>query len=392
MQSLLLPFFIINYFSDNLEYQIVDINNASYEELSSIPLITDEDIKKILRQRPYRSFDEFADSLNLTLLERNALKNYVFISRMKRNRIGFLISSKYDSIIELRYSTFLNYKNFTLKVYRNKAYFGYKYFYFGNLRILKGVGLISSGNYRNNLGTSIYFSENFGGFLNYKELNIFLDSSKNYLFLYSFRNNYIGFLGKENFNIVFGFNYKFLSFELLKSQNYLNYAYSLNFSNEMIGIRISYKRSFENYWDYRDTIENYYIATRFRYSQFKFYSRFSNNYQYHSINYNITDGSNLELRLSKSSYKLEFENEEGLEFAIFDENAIKIGYKFISIYQYKDVSSICDEYIPLYGCYVRLSESENYEFAIHLRYKFLSIFATKNYLYFWVRFTYLTIL
>ncbi len=385
MQSLLLLFFIINYFSDSLEYQIIDINNASYEELSSIPFFTDEDIKKILKERPYKSFNEFADSLNLSPLERQALKNYVFVSKAKRNKIGFLISSKYDSILDVRYSTFLSYRDLMLKAYRNKVYLGYKYFYFGNFRISKGIGLISASNYRNNIGTAIYFSENFSAFLNYRKLNIFLDNLKNYLLLYSFRNAYIGFLGKENFNIVFGFNYKFFSIELLKSQNYLNYAYSINFSNEMINIRLSYKRIFENYWDYRDTIENYYIATRFRYSQFSVYSRFSNNYQYHSINYNIIDGSKLELRLSKSSYKLEFENEEGLEFAIFKENAIKIGYKFISVYQYKNISSICDEYIPLYSCYIKLSKNEGYDFAIVYRYKFFGIFATKNYLYFWIK-------
>jgi len=68
---------------DSLEIQTIDINNAKYEELNSIPFFTEEDIKKILKQRPYYSFNEFAESLKLSSIEREILRNYIFISKKK---------------------------------------------------------------------------------------------------------------------------------------------------------------------------------------------------------------------------------------------------------------------------------------------------------------------
>ncbi|MEO0153763.1 MAG: hypothetical protein ABIL24_08720 [candidate division WOR-3 bacterium] len=381
MPKLLLLLVITETSSDSLEFQTIDINNASYEELYSIPLLTDEDIQKILKQRSYKNFKEFADSLNLSNLEIEVLRNYLFFSKNKEFSSKVLISLKYDSTIDFRHSLKVEYKNLKIYSLRNRIYLGYKKFYFGNVRISKGLGLIGTSYYRTNTKTGIYFSNSIGLIMNFKNFDIFADSNKNYAIIYNYKNSYFGVLGKENLNLFLAMGYKFLLFEVIKSKNYLNYAYSLNFENEKIDAKLVYRNIFEDYWDYSNKTETFFISARIKNYPIRVYSRFSNNYYNHSVNYEITDGSNIELKFSKSYYKFEFSNEEGLKLALFNNKAIKIGYKFFSIYQYKDISTICDEYIPLYGCYKKLEQNQNYIIAIDFKYKFWGAFITRNYAY-----------
>ncbi len=385
MPKQLLLLVIINNFSDSLELQIIDINNATIEELYSIPLLTSEDIEKIIKKRPYKNFKELAESLSLSKLEAEILKNYIYVSKKKNYSLKILLSSKYDSSINLKQSIRLEYNNIMLHSYMEKIYIGYKRVYFGNLRISKGLGLMGLGYYRANTKTGLYFSNSVGFLFNNKIFNIFADTNKNYAIIYNYNNGYFGFLGKENINLLLNINYKIFSLELLKSPNFLNYAYSINLGNEVTRVNLVYRNILERYWDYVNENEKFYISARIKNSPFRVYSRFSNNYYYHSINYQITDGANTEFRFSKRSYKFEFSNDEGLTFAIFSNYALKIGYKFILVYQYKDITSICDEHIPLYGCYKSLEQNQSYTIAINLKQKFWGAFITKKYLYFYLR-------
>ncbi|MCS7245680.1 MAG: helix-hairpin-helix domain-containing protein [candidate division WOR-3 bacterium] len=379
MPKLLLLLIFTEYTLDSLNLQIVNINSASYSEISSLPFLTEEDIQKIIKQRPYRSFDEFADSLNLSSFEREIIKNFVYIPKTKRSyKFSFLFTSKYDSSLDIRYKTSFIYRDLELKVLRNKAIFRYKSLYFGNFKIAKGLGLISSTFYRNNIYTNTYFDNALSFLIAYRNFEIFIDSSLNYFFGYNFENFYLSALGNRSLNGLIGLKYGFFHAEFLFSNKLIGYAYRLYLKNDIASISLTYKNLKENIWDFSRKDEKFSISSRFKYLPLVIYSKFSNNYQTHSINYSITDGTRLELRISKASYKFEFNNEEGLKIGIFKERAIKIGYKFVSIYQYNNISSICDEYIPLHGCYISLNKNNNYQFAINLDYKFIRIFYSYN--------------
>lgn len=389
MPKLLLLLVFTEYTLDSLNFQIVNINNASYREISSLPFLTEDDIQKILKQRPYRSFDEFADSLNLTSFEREIIKNFVYIPKSEKNfKFSFLYTAKYDSSIDMRYKTSMLYRDFQLKAHRNKLIFKYKNLYFGNFKIAKGLGLISSAFYRNNIHTNTYFDNTISFFATYRNFEIFVDSSLNYFLGYNFENFYLSLLGNRNLNGLIGLKYGFFHAELLFSNKLIGYAYRFYFKNDIASLSLIYKNLKENIWDFSRKDEKFSISSRFKYSPFTIYSRFSDSYQTHSINYNITDGAKLELRISKTSHKIEFSNEEGLKIGIFKERAIKIGYKFVSIYQYNDINSICDEYIALYGCHISLNKSGNYQFAINLEHKFVKLFYSYNLLFLTLKYSF----
>ena len=153
---------------DSLEIQTIDINNAKYEELNSIPFFTEEDIKKILKQRPYNSFNEFAESLKLSSIEREILRNYIFISKKEKKFINFIISFNYDSILNYKFRANLKYKEFSLKFSENYFLLGYQNFYFGNFYISKGLGLISRAYFKNSINNGFYFYNNLALFLKFK--------------------------------------------------------------------------------------------------------------------------------------------------------------------------------------------------------------------------------
>jgi len=365
---------------DSLEIQTIDINNAKYEELNSIPFFTEEDIKKILKQRPYNSFNEFAESLKLSSIEREILRNYIFISKKEKKFINFIISFNYDSILNYKFRANLKYKEFSLKFSENYFLLGYQNFYFGNFYISKGLGLISRAYFKNSINNGFYFYNNLALFLKFKNFEAFLDTLRNYLLSYNFRNSFISVLGNEKPSFVISNNLNVFSFEILLSKH-LNYAYGINLKNEFVYLKLIFRKLLDTSWIYSNVNEKFSIYLKLKNYPFTISSNFSNNYQYHSINYQIIDGSNFEFRISRYYYKIQFENEEGLRISIFKDNAIKISYKFISIYQYKNLNSICDEYKPLFGCDVKLAENENYQFAIDFKYRLIKLFLTNQQLF-----------
>ncbi|MEO0223506.1 MAG: hypothetical protein ABIL76_00235 [candidate division WOR-3 bacterium] len=373
----LLLLLITNASFDSLEIQIIDINSAKYEELNSIPFFTDEDIQKILKQRPYHSFNEFAESLNLSSIEREILRNYIFISKKEKKFINFIISFNYDSTLNYKLRANLKYREFSLKFSESYFLLGYQNFYFGNFYISKGLGLISKVYFKNNINNGIYFYNNLALLFKFKNFEVFFDTLRNYLLSYNFRNSFISILGNEKPSFVISNNLSVFSFEILLSKH-LNYAYGINLKNDFIYLKLIFRKLLDTSWNYSNTSEKFSIYLKFKNYPITISSNFSNTYQYHSINYKITDGSNLEFRISEYYYKIQFENEEGLKISIFRDNAIKIGYKFISIYQYRNLNSICDEYKPLFGCNVQLNENENYQLAIDFKYKFIRLFLTNK--------------
>lgn len=362
---------------DSLEIQTIDINNAKYEELNSIPFFTEEDIQKILKQRPYQSFNEFAESLKLSSIEREILRNYIFISKKENKAFNFLIAFNYDSNLIYKFRINLKYNNFSVKFSERYFFLNYQNFYFGNFYISKGLGLISRSYFKNSINNGFHFYNNLALFLKFKNFEFFADSLKNYLFCYNFKNSFISIFGNENPSFIISSNLNFFSFELLLSKH-LNYAYGINLKNEFFYVKLIFKKLLDTSWIYSNVDEKFSIYLKFKNYPFTISSSFSDYYQYHSINYQITDGSNIEFRISRYYYKIQFENEEGLEISVFKDNAIKIGYKFISIYQYKNLNSICDEYKPLFGCRVKLDENSNYQLAIDFKYKFIRLFLTNQ--------------
>jgi hypothetical protein len=369
---------------DSLEIQTIDINNAKYEELNSIPFFTEEDIKKILKQRPYYSFNEFAESLKLSSIEREILRNYIFISKKEKKFINFIISFNYDSNLNYKLRGNLKYKEFSLKFSESYFLLGYQNFYFGNFYISKGLGLISKAYFKNSINNGFYFYNNLALFLKFKNFEVFFDTLRNYLLSYNFRSSFISVLGNEKPFFVISNNLNVFSFEILLSKH-LNYAYGINLKNEFIYVKLIFRKLLDTFWIYSNGDEKFSIYLKFKNYPITISSNFSDSYQYHSINYQITNGSNLEFRISGYYYKIHFENEEGLKISIFKDNAIKIGYKFISIYQYKNLNSICDEYNLLFGCNVKLDENSNYQLAIDFKYKFIRLFLTNQQQFFSLR-------
>ncbi len=69
----------------------VDINHATYYEISEIPFLRDDQINLILKSRPFKDFDDFRAKTRLDPITLSLIRDYIFFSPtvLKRAKISF---------------------------------------------------------------------------------------------------------------------------------------------------------------------------------------------------------------------------------------------------------------------------------------------------------------
>lgn len=295
----------------------IDINSASFEELKQIPFLSDEDIEKIIKYRPFKGYAEFRRVLNLSYREFLLIRPYIIIPSKPFNGyvsiyggVQFLSTTNRNVNNNTIFDTLLNkisdyeldiqgyYKHYAIRIkdynitdtialgndttFRYYNRFRFIFNAFGNDMIFRignfgpriGYGVIS---YRPRYyflsSPSFNFPiSNLSVEYRYKFIGFFVDTTKNFFLYSNYKSFYLGY-AKGNYGAIWSFielnpiGKFYTTLEGLYGENGYSYGYSLQYRDR--GLFVFFNQNFfkgDKLWRY-----NYWQDSSFLYIYLSFF-------------------------------------------------------------------------------------------------------------------------
>ncbi len=375
----MLPWLILQI--DSSEYNLfelterIDLNTATFEEISQIPFLTDKDVEFIVRERPFSSLKEIAEALKLTDIELKVLRNIAYLSKPQRRTSSALILS--TNLEGIRYYGKLAYGGSYLMLRGRGDTFSFRIhafnIYVGNFKAYPNYG------YRGMYMSMRTHYDNLSFMFNNDLLTLYTDTSSNFLYALKYSFLVLGAIGRFASRKFIYFALKDLPFIIEAIHDF----------GKLEGLRLGFWGSFGNtyfnvqYRSYGDVWDNFpegrYVSMSFRYKHGNITvgSLVSSRYTYHNLTYRITPTSKLYVRFLRNGFKLGFSNSEPFRMELTNYTygrVLKLSYMFVSTYIYDTEESIYiyDESFPLYSSGVFL-KGRGSKLSVNFKYRFLKV-------------------
>ncbi len=186
--------FLILFDPDELIENPVDINHASYYEISQIPFLRDDQINLILKTRPFKNFGDLISKTQLDPITASLIRDYIYFSPTVLKRAGAGYAHTDRNYLDLYLKTEKSVFSFNLRDSLAKYRFSYRSgdMYIGAGTILPRISKFSEKPY-----LSSSYSAEPGLFAEYRGLSLFYSKDR-YLVVTPTIYGFSGFLSKTN--------------------------------------------------------------------------------------------------------------------------------------------------------------------------------------------------
>ncbi len=349
---------------------LIDVNTASRQEISSVPLLSDSEVDSIIAHRPFKSLDEVFRLLGLSRMEGKVLSRYIYVSSSKdsagRNpwRLSLVGTGWVDTAgrSAVRYSLSISSDGVGLSLRGRGDTLRWiarlKGLSAGNFRISYSAGLLGSSYLRSTSGMSIRSHDNLALLLEYGPITAYGDSGKNFLIFTGNRHWKAGIVGRDRIHLYGRFRAGAVEGEAVGRTRLEGYALALSLDRGGIYTRLAYRRVLSPVWEWADTGRDFRIHVGMRAGPLSLRGAFFGSYYYNIVSWALTPSAGLRVRVSRSSARFSFYNSEPFEISWSHGecgDVLSIFYRFFRAIYY---STDCSMYA--YGAYVPLRPSGMY--------------------------------